>query len=140
MRFASPIHGKHARIEIIPLIDIMFFLLASFMMVSLNMTKVENIHVDLPAAVDAQADFGADMIHIAVDKTGGTWVEKKEISLPELYTALTNRFEHDPKLGVYIGGDADTPHGEMVKVLELVRQAGVQKVAFTVTRAETAPR
>src|SRR5207244_2985154 len=117
MRFASPIHGKHARIEIIPLIDIMFFLLASFMMVSLNMTKVENVPVNLPAAMDVQADFGADMIHIAVDKTGATWVEKKPLSLPELYTVLTNRFEHNDKLPVFIGGDADTPHGEMVKVL-----------------------
>jgi biopolymer transport protein ExbD len=134
MRFASPIHGKHARIEIIPLIDIMFFLLASFMMVSLNMTRVENIRVDVPSATQVQADFGADMIHIAVDKTGATWVEKKPISLPELYTVLTNRFHANARLPVFIGGDAATPHGEMVKVLEFVRRAGVQQVAFTVTQ------
>ena len=54
MHISSPVHGKHARIEIIPLIDIMFFLLASFMMVSLSMTKVENIQVDLPPAIAAQ--------------------------------------------------------------------------------------
>jgi biopolymer transport protein ExbD len=131
MRFASPVHGKHVRIEIIPLIDIMFFLLASFMLVSVNMTKVENQPVNLPAAQWVEADFGADMIHIAVDKHGGTWVEKKPIAMPELYTVLTNRFQQNAKLPVFIGGDADTPHGAMVKVLEFVRQAGVQRVAFT---------
>jgi biopolymer transport protein ExbD len=140
MRFNSPIHGKHARIEIIPLIDVMFFLLASFMMVSLNMTKVENIQVNLPAAQAADADFGADMIHIAVDKTGTTFVEKKPIALPDLYTVLTNRFRHNERLPVFIGGDAETTHGDMVKVLEFVRKAGVQRVAFTVTQAETGGR
>lgn len=140
MRFTSPVHSRHTRIEIIPLIDIMFFLLAAFMMVSLNMTKVENIAVDLPVALDVRADFGVDMIHIAVDKRGGTWVEKRPVSLPELYTVLTNRFQHNPQLPVFIGGDAATPHGAMVKVLEFVRQAGVQKVAFTTTSGTTESR
>ena len=69
MRIQSPTHRKHARIEIIPLIDIMFFLLASFMMVSLDMTKIENIRVNVPSATQVQNDFGADMVHIAVDKS-----------------------------------------------------------------------
>ena len=131
MRIKSPIPQKHVRIEIIPLIDIMFFLLASFMMVSLNMTRVENISVNVPAATQVQADFGADMIHIAVDPAGAAWVEKRQISLPELYTVLTNRFHHNPKLPVFVGGDASTRNGDMVLVLEMVRRAGIQKIAFT---------
>src|SRR2546421_12241074 len=51
MRMRSPIPKKHARIEIIPLIDIMFFLLASFMMVSLSQTHMKGIRVNLPSAV-----------------------------------------------------------------------------------------
>jgi biopolymer transport protein ExbD len=133
VRFTSPIQRRHARIEIIPLIDIMFFLLASFMMVSLNMTKVENIQVSLPSATQVQEQFGADMIHIAVDKSGGVWVEKNRITPPELFTVLTNRFHHNERMPVLIGGDAQTRHGDMVAVLELVRKAGVQKVSFTAT-------
>ena len=139
MRFTSPVHRKHARIEIIPLIDIMFFLLASFMLVSLNMTKVENIQVNLPPATQVQSEFGADMLHIAVDKSGGVWVEKNHLTLPELYTVLTNRFQHNDRMPVLIGGDAETRHGDMVTVLELVRRAGVQKVSFT-ANAEQSPR
>ena len=50
MRMRSPLPKKHARIEIIPLIDIMFFLLASFMMVSLSQTHMKGIRVNLPSA------------------------------------------------------------------------------------------
>src|ERR671927_319480 len=50
MRLSSPVPKKHARIEIIPLIDIMFFLLASFMMVSLSQTHMKGIKVNLPSA------------------------------------------------------------------------------------------
>ncbi len=48
MQIPSPISKKHARIEIIPLIDIMFFLLASFMMVSLSQVSMKGWKVDLP--------------------------------------------------------------------------------------------
>ena len=51
MHVSSPIPHKKARIEIIPLIDIMFFLLASFMMVSLSQTHMKGIRVNLPAAI-----------------------------------------------------------------------------------------
>jgi biopolymer transport protein ExbD len=133
MRFRSPVHRKHARIEIIPLIDIMFFLLASFMMVSLNMTKIENIQVDSPPAMTAEADFPPDLVHIAVDRSGGVWVEKEKLTMPELFTILTNRVHQNEKVPVFIAGDAETHNGDMVNVLELARKAGVQKISFTVT-------
>jgi biopolymer transport protein ExbD len=137
MRIWSPVRRSHARIEIIPLIDIMFFLLASFMMVSLNMAKVENIQVSLPGASQVQSEFGADILHIAVDASGGVWVEKNKLPLPDLYTTLTNRFHHNERLPVLIGGDAATRHGDMVKVLEFVRRAGVQHVSFTANAEAT---
>jgi biopolymer transport protein ExbD len=133
MKLPSPIQRRHSRIEIIPLIDIMFFLLASFMMVSLQLSKTQNIKVNLPAASEAQPDFKPDMINIAVDPSGGVWLEKKPITLPELYTTLSNRFRRDTNTPVYISGDRDTLHGAMVGVYEIVRQAGIQKVAFTVS-------
>jgi len=130
MKIRSPIVRKHSRLEIIPLIDIMFFLLASFMMVSLQMDRTQNIKVNLPSAEMARADYKPDMINIAVDKAGGVWLERKEITLAELDQVLSNRFRTDTNLPVYISGDAATLHGSMVDVLEAVRRAGVQKVAF----------
>ena len=135
MRITSPFHRKHVRIEIIPLIDIMFFLLASFIMVSLNMTKIENIQVDVPSATEAQGEFPPDLVHIAVDKSGDAWVGKQQISRPDLYTVLTNRFHQDPLVTVYIAGAADAQHGKMVEILNLVRMAGIQRTSFIATLA-----
>jgi biopolymer transport protein ExbD len=139
MKLPSPIRRKHVRIEIIPLIDIMFFLLASFMMVSLQLDQARNIKVNLPPSTEAQHDFKPDMINIAVDKTGAVWLEKKKITLADLGQAVSRRFLANTNLPVYISGDQDTLHGAMVDVLQAVRNAGVQKVGFMVGGQPTEP-
>ena len=136
MKLPSPIRLKHSRIEIIPLIDIMFFLLASFMMVSLQLDRTENIQVKLPRATQARPDFKPDMVNIAVDKAGKIWLAKRQVSLAELAAVLKERFRGDKDVPVYISGDRDTLHGNMVGVLQTVRAAGVQKAAFLVGAEE----
>jgi len=139
MKISSPIPRRRSRIVIIPLIDIMFFLLASFMMISLQMSRTANIKVNLPSASQASQDYKPDMINIAVDKAGVVWLEKKTITLPDLSAVLTSRFHSDTNLPVYISGDRDTLHGDMVKVYEAVRSAGIQKVAFMTDNNQTEP-
>ena len=130
MKIPSPTPKRRSRIVIIPLIDIMFFLLASFMMMALEMSKTENIKVHLPPATQSQQDYRPDMVNIAVDKSGSVWLEKQEISLADLGLALSNRFRANPDLPVYISGDRDTLHGDMVEVYETIRNMGIQKIAF----------
>jgi biopolymer transport protein ExbD len=130
MRIISPVPKRRTRIVIIPLIDIMFFLLAAFMMVSIQMSKTENVKVHLPSASQSRQDFRPDMVNIAVDKSGAVWLEKKEVSLAALGLALSNRFAANPELPVYVSGDRDTLHGDMVKVYETACAVGIQKVAF----------
>src|ERR1035438_4655633 len=110
MKIPSPIPKRRPRIVIIPLMDIMFSLLASFMMLALGMSKTENIKVNLPPASQAAQDFRPDMVNIAVDKSGAVWLEKKEISLAELASALKDRFHANPDVPVYISGDRNTLH------------------------------
>ena len=137
MKLGSPVRRKHSRIEIIPLIDIMFFLLASFMMVSLSMDQTQNIKVNLPSATQAQHDFQPDMLNIAVDKAGAVWLQKTQIALVDLSLVVSNRFRGDTNLPVFISGDRNTLHGAMADVYEVVRNAGVQKVAFAMAGKET---
>jgi biopolymer transport protein ExbD len=139
MKLPSPIRPRRSRIVIIPLIDIMFFLLASFMMVSLQMSRTENIKVHLPDASQARQDFKPDMVNLAVDKSGGVWLEKKPVALPDLSLVLSNRFRADTNLPVYISGDRDTLHGAMVKVYQAVRSAGIQKISFMAETPGTQP-
>src|SRR5271170_723178 len=132
MKLPSPIRRKHSRIEIIPLIDIMFFLLASFMMVSLQMDRTQNIKVDLPASIQARHDFKPDMLNIAVDKSGDVWLEKKGIKLPDLGLVVSNRYKQDTNLPVFLSADRETLEGPIQDVLDVVRRAGVQKISFMV--------
>jgi biopolymer transport protein ExbD len=140
MKLTSPIQKRHSRIVIIPLIDIMFFLLASFMMVSLQMDRTQTIKVNLPSATQARHDFRPDMINIAIDKAGEVWLAKTQVSLPDLSTVLSNRFRLDTNLPVYVSADRDTLNGTITEVLERVRAAGIQKVAFTVGEQSRQPQ
>lgn len=130
-KFGRPVQYKKARIEIIPLIDVMFFLLAAFMMVSLSMTKVSSIKLNLPSARQGQPEFRPDICNIAVDKTGQPWIEKEKATLPEIWTLVSNKFRVNTNLTVFVSGDRDTSHRSIVQVLQMVRQAGPQKVSFS---------
>ncbi|HUD83643.1 MAG TPA: biopolymer transporter ExbD [Candidatus Saccharimonadales bacterium] len=132
MKIRSPIARKRSRLEIIPLIDIMFFLLASFMMVSLQMQKVRTLKAALPTATLATSTAKPDMIKLKVDPFGQVSMDGAELGFPQLYATLTNRYHANTNVPVYLSGSRDTTHGEMVYVLDLVRRAGIQRVAFAV--------
>jgi len=135
MKLRSPLRRRRTRLEIIPLIDIMFFLLASFMMVSLQMQKVRTLKANLPTATVATSTAKPDMITVNVDALGKVAIDHKPISFPEFFTLLTNRYSINTNLPVYITGDRDTTHGSMMYVLDFVRRAGIQRVAFAVKAA-----
>jgi biopolymer transport protein ExbD len=135
MKIVSPVHQKKARIEIIPLIDIMFFLLASFMMVSITMIKMQSIKMDLPTATQAKRELKPDIVNISVDKVGDIYIEKKAVSLAELHTVLSNKFRVSTNIPVYISGDKDATHGSIIRVLDLVRREGIQRVSFAISPA-----
>jgi biopolymer transport protein ExbD len=139
MRIVSPLPRKKARLEIIPLIDIMFFLLASFMLVSLTMTKQRTVSVNLPTAATSQSSLKPDTISLAVSAGGQVFFEKQAITLEALEALLRRRLAANKDLPVYISGDAATPHGAMVAVLDYVRRCGVTKVAFNVKPMEGHP-
>ncbi len=124
---------RKARIEIIPLIDIMFFLLASFMMVSLTMVKLQSIKMDLPTATQATKDFKPDLVNISVDKLGDIYIEKERKTLVEMHDYLVKRVKDKKDIPVYISGDKAASHGAVINVLDMVRRAGVEKVSFAIT-------
>ena len=137
MKLGSPLPHKKARIEIIPLIDIMFFLLASFMMASLTMIRMQSIKMDLPTATAATRDFKPDIVNINVDKLGDIYVEKKQVTTAELHSYLSNKFRANTNLPVYISGDKAATHGAVIRVLDLVRREAIQKVSFAITPQQT---
>ena len=138
MKIGSPLPHKKARIEIIPLIDIMFFLLAAFMMASLTLIKMQSIKMDLPTATQATRDFKPDIVNIDVDKQGEIYVEKKPVNVLELRSYLSNKYHLNTNVPVYISGDKDATHGAVIRVLDIVRREGIQKVSFAISPAPAA--
>jgi biopolymer transport protein ExbD len=132
MKIGSPLPHKKARIEIIPLIDIMFFLLAAFMLASLSMIRLQSIKMDLPTATMAKRDFKPDIVNIAVDKIGDIYIEKKQVNVLQLHEYLSNKFRVNTNFPVYISGDKDASHGSVIRVLDIVRREGIQKVSFAI--------
>ncbi len=137
MKIRSPLPRRRTRLEIIPLIDIMFFLLASFMMVSLQMQKVRTLKASLPTATLAASSAKPDIVNLTVDRNGQVKLEQQPISFPDLLTVLTNRHALNTNLPVYIHGNRDATHSSLIYVLDFVRRAGVQRVAIAV-KSETA--
>jgi len=132
MRVASPIPHKKARIEIIPLIDIMFFLLASFMMVSLSQVHMKGIKVNLPTGVSGETQAKRDYISLSVDSNGEFYFDKELIKRDDMLPRLQKVYQENPEAKVFIRGDRDTVHGNIIQLLGYLRSAGFYKVAFEI--------
>jgi len=134
MHSSSGAPGTKARIEIIPLIDIIFFLLATFVMVSLSMTKNQGVQVSLPAAASA-ASLGDQnemnkTVTLSVTDKGDLFFNKEKITLAQLPMKLQTlkTTQKDPK--VVINSDAGADFKHVVSVLDEVRKIGIVKVGI----------
>ena len=130
MKIPLPTSRRKARIEIIPLIDVIFFLLVTFMMISLSMIKNQGINVNLPAARTSASEDRSKSVTIAVTETGDVYLDKEKISMSVLPQALKELKIQDPDLKVFINGDAKAYFESAIKVLDEVRVAGITKVAI----------
>ena len=130
MNIPSPRASKRARIEIIPLIDVIFFLLATFMMVSLSMVKNSGIKVNLPAAATSAPQEHNDRTTISVTKDGDLYFNKEQMPLDQLPARLQQLKTEQPDPKVFINGDEKAFFGAAVEVLDDLRKAGITKVAI----------
>lgn len=122
-------HGDEARIEVVPLIDIMFFLLASFMMVSLSMTQLNRVPVNVPEASTGVSDSKTPPYHITIDPSGvATW-DGKIVTRTEI-TERLKKETNPTETRVLISADEEARHKNVLGVLDAVRAAGIMKVSF----------
>ena len=142
MKLGTLYPHKKARIEIIPLIDIMFFLLASFMMASLSMMRLQSIRMNLPTATVARKDTKPDMVNLAVDQLGNLSIDKKPYDFIAVQQLLSNKFSTNASLPVYIAGNEEATHGMIINVLDMVKSVGIQNVSFAIapTPARAKPK
>jgi biopolymer transport protein ExbD len=138
MRLSSPIPHKRARIEIIPLIDVMFFLLASFMMVSLSQTHMKGIRVNLPAAIAPPPSQVKDYVSVKVREGNVVTFDNQIVADDQVLPRLYQLHQSNPEIKVSISADMLAMHGDVIAVLDKVRSAGISKVGYQI-RAAAAP-
>ena len=135
MHLSSPLPKKRARIEIIPLIDIMFFLLASFMMVSLQQTHMKGIPVNLPAAIAPPPSTVKDSVSIRVMEGDQIYFDNVPVQHDEVMPRLFKLHADNPDIKVSISGGMLALHGDVIEVLDMVRRADIKKVGYQIRAA-----
>jgi biopolymer transport protein ExbD len=137
MKMRSPIPKKHARIEIIPLIDIMFFLLASFMMVSLSQTHMKGIPVNLPSNVNVPPPDPnkKESVSIRVTQGGLIYFDNVMVLTDDVMGKLYELQKQNPEIKVSLSAEPLATHGEVITLLDKIRNAGITKIGYQIKTA-----
>jgi biopolymer transport protein ExbD len=126
---------KKARIEIIPMIDTIFFLLVFFMISTLSMTQFKGMPVNLPKAASGQ-QAPAESAAVTIDKHGRIFLNKEPVDKAALGDALRQQLAKNSDMLVVINADDGVQHGEVVEVMDIARAANVAKMAIAVKPKE----
>jgi biopolymer transport protein ExbD len=120
---------KKARIEIIPLIDVIFFLLATFVLFTLSLNKTEGLPVSLPHSETGESRDPNGTATISITQEATLAWNKDPVTLDEFLTRLKAFHMANPVDGrILINGDENAPFNQAIYVFDEVRKAGIQKV------------
>jgi biopolymer transport protein ExbD len=127
--------AKPARIEIVPLIDLMFLLMVSFVYAATTMTVHRALPVDLPGAASAVLER-EEHLAVTVDRAGSIFLEGRAVSAEELAAAVRARVAEQPEIRISLDADRAAAYGEAVRVLDVLRRAGAERVRLSVREPE----
>jgi biopolymer transport protein ExbD len=131
---------KKARIEIIPMIDTMFFLLVFFMVATLSMTLQRGIPVNLPHAATAQDEL-RQVVTLTLTKEGKLLFDKEPVQSADDAAARLARWKASgTDVSVVVNADRAVEHGQVVELMDAVRQAGVTRIAVAVKARQEGSR
>jgi biopolymer transport protein ExbD len=119
---------KKARIEIIPLIDVIFFLLATFVLFTLALNKSNGLPVRLPDAATGEKRDPANSVTITVTAEGTLAWDKDPVTMQEFLDRLQQYKIREANPKVLINGDQEAMFSQAIYAFDEVRKAGIQKV------------
>lgn len=120
---------KRARIEIIPMIDVIFFLLVFFMISSLAMTKINSLPVALPKT-DTSPESIKQNVVLTIRKDGAIFVNKTPVTLTSMGVQLAYEMHERPQDVVVVNADQGVNYGLVVQAMDQARKIGVRKFAL----------
>ncbi len=126
---------RRARIEMIPLIDVIFLLLTAFVYTAVTMVVERGIEIELPRASTGEA-VEEERLTITVGADGRTYVQEETVTVEELAERTATFLKEHPGGAVYIRGDRAAELGLAIEVLDALRVAGTESVTFEVSPVE----
>ena len=133
MKLPGP-RRRGARVEMVPLIDVVFLLLVFFTYAMLSMVVPRGLKVRLPA-VGGGGAVSREQVAVTIGRSGELWVDRERVDLASLAGAVKARVGGDAETWVLVHGDARAPLAAALDVLGRLREGGIEKVTF-----RTAPR
>jgi biopolymer transport protein ExbD len=121
--------GRRARIEILPLIDIVFLLLVFFIYAMLSMAVHRGLAVALPSSSTAGVDRRS-VISVTVKADGTVYLDKQPVAREELHAILRSRAKQSKEAGVLLFADRAVRYQELFRILDQIRMAGLQHISL----------
>ena len=130
MHIPSSIARKKARLEIIPLIDIMFFLLATFLMVSLSMVQNYGIPVRMPSVRTGETHDRSETASLSITRDGMVYFNREPLAV-EAVPARLREFKTAHIDGrIILNNDEATSWGKAIALLDQVRECGISRIVI----------
>ena len=129
MNFSNQRLKKKPEFMIIPMIDIIFFLLVFFMMNSLQTVAQKALAVQLPQAQSASAPAQMPII-MTLDEEGHITIDNKPVSIQESSDIMKRHMQENANAAVVLQADKRTAHGQVVIVMDMLKQAGVKRLSI----------
>ena len=128
MKVRSP-YSRKARIEILPLIDIVFLLLVFFIYAMLSMAVHRGLPVNLPISRTAEIDKKL-IVSVTLKADGTIYVDKQPVELEGLTDRLKASMQEAREPGVLLFADRTISYQNVFQVLDLIRQAGISRISL----------
>ena len=133
MRLGRGRSYRRGRIEIIPMIDVMFFLLVTFMLASLSMQSLNSIAVNLPQG-EAPNLQHKEPVALTITKDSRIFLDKTPATLETMAFTLKAMLQGSSDRGVVVNADGAAPEGIVVEAMLQARRAGVEHFLIAVKR------
>ena len=124
---------ENFEINIVPMIDVIFAILAFFMVSSLSLTRSQGLPVNLPSAQTSEPKQTAQ-INVTIETDGDIFVDRQPIELAQLKGTLTEKIAPNSDSLVIINADEKVEHGQVVKVMDRLRQVPGANMAIAATK------
>lgn len=127
LNFDNP--GEEARIEILPLIDVIFCILTFFILGAVSLTRQSAIGVDLPSAGTGTPQM-REMLLVSLDPIGQLYFDQQPVTRQQLAGILTAEYEANPRKLAVLYASRSAKYDDVVDILDLLRSIGGDRVAL----------